>query len=428
VASSPFFPVALRLDDHGDVTRRRFLHTVAAGSTAFAGLGWLGTPAAAHELRRQGKACILLWMAGGPSQFETFDPKPGAPTQGPTKAIATSVPGIHIAEHWPRLAGVLKDVAMIRSMTSSEGNHGRATYLLHTSYAPSGGITHPGIGSQVAAELGAADFDLPSFVSIAGPSVSAGFLGVRYAPLVVSNPNQPPDNLPTPVPGARLQRRLGLLRELEAPQANSGIGPLVRDHHALYEQTARVVLSPRTGAFSLDGEPEKVREQYGRSPFGQGCLMARRLIEAGLPFVEVQSSGWDTHGNELPALKKLIPPVDRGTAALLADLKARGLLERTLVIWMGEFGRMPEINLTAGRDHYPQAFNLFLAGCGIKGGQVLGATDAKGAAVSQRPVTVPDLFCTFCKALGINPRREKDSDVGRPVKIVETGRAVGEIF
>jgi uncharacterized protein (DUF1501 family) len=156
--------------------------------------------------------------------------------------------------------------------------------------------------------------------------------------------------------------------------------------------------------------------------------MARRLIEAGVPFVEVQSSGWDTHGNELPALKKLIPPVDCGTAALLADLKARGLRERTLVIWMGEFGRMPQINLTAGRDHYPHAFSLFLAGCGIKGGKVLGATDAKGVEVVERPVQVPDLFCTFCKALGINPRKEKESDVGRPVKIVETGRAVEEVF
>jgi hypothetical protein len=313
-------------------------------------------------------------------------------------------------------------------MTSLEGNHGRATYLLHTSYAPSGGITHPGIGSQVAAELGEAQSDLPPFVSIAGRSVSQGFLGSRYAPFVVSNPNQPPDNLPTPVPASRLQRRLGLLHELEAPQANGGIGPLMREHEGLYEQTARMVLSARTAAFSLEREPEAMRDLYGRSPFGQGCLMARRLIETGVPFVEVHSSGWDTHSNELPALKKLIPAVDRGTAALLADLKARGLLERTLVVWMGEFGRMPQVNLTAGRDHYPQAFNLFLAGCGVKAGMVLGKTDANGVEVIERPVTVPDLFCTICEALGIDARKERDSDVGRPVKIVETGRTVREVL
>jgi uncharacterized protein (DUF1501 family) len=418
----------MRVDSAGTVTRRRFLQTLA-GSSALAGLHWMGSPASvAEELRRQGKAVILLWMAGGPSQFETLDPKPGAPNQGPTKSIATSVPGTRIAEHWPRLAGAMKEAAVIRSMTSSEGNHGRATYLLHTSYPPSGGITHPGIGSQVAAELGQSAFDLPPFVSISGPSVSSGFLGVKYSPFVVSNPSQPPDNLPSPVPRGRLQRRLGLLREMEATAGNSAMAPLIRDHQALYDQTARMVLSPRTAAFSLAGEPEKIRDFYGRSPFGQGCLMARRLIEAGVSFVEVQSSGWDTHGNELPALKKLIPPVDRGTAALLADLKARGLLERTLVIWMGEFGRTPQINLTAGRDHYPQAFSLFLSGCGIKGGLVLGATDARGAEVIERPVLVADLFCTFCKALGINPRKEKDSDVGRPVKIVETGRAITEVF
>jgi uncharacterized protein (DUF1501 family) len=418
----PSDAASIHIDSRGTVTRRRFL-TLLAGGSALSAL-----PAVAREARRQGKAVILLWMAGGPSQFETFDPKPGAKTQGPTKAIATSVSGIRIAEHWPRVAARMKDLAIIRSMTSSEGNHGRATYLLHTSYAPSGGITHPGIGSQVAQELGVADFDLPPFVSISGQSVSQGFLGVKYAPFVVTNPNQPPDNLPSPVAGARLQRRLDLLGELEATQAGSGLAPLMRDHKALYEQTARMVLSPRTAAFSLDREPEPIRELYGRSPFGQGCLMARRLIEAGVPFVEVQSSGWDTHGNELPSLKKLIPPVDQGTAALLADLRTRGLLERTLVIWMGEFGRTPEVNLSAGREHYPQAFNLFLAGCGVKGGRVLGSTDANGVEVVERPVTVPDLFCTFCKALGIDPRREKDSDVGRPIKIVEKGQPVGELF
>jgi hypothetical protein len=411
------------------VSRRGFLRGVAGGGAALAGLS-LGERLGLHaaELRKQGRACILLWMAGGPSQFETFDPKPGAETQGPTRAIPTSVPGIRIAEHWPRTAAAMKELALLRSLTSKEGNHGRATYLLHTSYAPSGGIVHPGFGSQVAHELGRADFDLPHVVSIAGPSVGPSFLGVRYAPFVVTDPNLPPDNLPTPVGGDRLRRRLELMKEMEAPLARGPARPLVRDHQALYEQTARLVLSPRAKAFRLDDEPDRVRDNYGRSAFGQGCLMARRLVEAGVTFVEVQSSGWDTHGNELPALKKLIPPVDRGTAALLADLKDRGLLERTLVIWMGEFGRTPRINLTAGRDHYPQAFNAALAGLGVRGGQVIGATDRLGVEVVERPITVPDLFCTFCHALDIEPRKEKDSNVGRPLKIVEFGRTVKEVF
>src|SRR5262249_24815619 len=368
------------------------------------------------------------WMSGGPSQFETLDPKPGAETQGPTKAIPTSVPGIQIAEHWPRTATVMKDLAVVRSMTSKEGNHGRATYLLHTSYPPSGGIVHPGFGSIVAQQLGDEEFELPHFVSISGASVGPSFLGVRYAPFVVTNPNQQPDNLALPVRKDRLNRRLGLMKELEAPLARSGAAPLVKDHRTLYDQTAQLALSPRTAAFDLEQEPARMRDAYGRSAFGQGCLMARRLIEAGVTFVEVQSGGWDTHGTELPTLKKLIPPVDQGTAALMADLKARGLLEKTLVVWMGEFGRTPRINLTAGLDHYPQAFNVALAGAGVRGGQVIGATDKDGMEVAERPVSVPDLFCTFCKALGINPRKENESNVGRPLPIVETGKAVNELF
>jgi uncharacterized protein (DUF1501 family) len=408
------------------LSRRRFLR-LAAGS-AFA-LGWPGRLAArADELKKQNRACILLWMAGGPSQFETLDPKPGAPTQGPTTAIRTAVPGIHVAEHMPRVAGVMNELAFIRSMTSAEGNHGRATYLLHTSFPPSGGIVHPGFGSLVAQQLGPAEFDLPLAVSISGQTVGPSFLGIKYSPFVVTDPNQSPDNLRVPVSSERLDRRLGLMKELEGPLSRTGAAPLVREHQTLYDQTARMALTPRVAAFDLAREPAAVRDRYGRSAFGQGCLMARRLVEAGVPFVEVQSPGWDTHGNELPTLKRLIPPVDHATAALVSDLKDRGLLERTLVIWMGEFGRQPRINLTAGRDHFPHAFSLALAGSGVRGGRVIGATNADGSEVADRPVTVPDLFCTFCKALGIDPRFENQSNVGRPLPVVEGGRAVKEVF
>src|SRR5438067_5950162 len=184
------------------LSRRNFFRLTAGGLAGFSMGAHLA--ARADELRKQNRACILLWMAGGPSQFETLDPKPGADNQGPTRAIATPVPGIHIAEHWPHTAGMMRDLALLRSLTSKEGNHGRATYLLHTSYAPTGGVVHPGFGSQVAQELGAADFDLPHFVSISGASIGPSFLGVRYAPFVITDPTQPPDNLLTPVPGARL--------------------------------------------------------------------------------------------------------------------------------------------------------------------------------------------------------------------------------
>ncbi|MBM4071028.1 MAG: DUF1501 domain-containing protein [Planctomycetes bacterium] len=406
------------------LTRRGFIGMAAgAGFSLFDQLRLHG-----DELRRQGKSCILLWMAGGPSQFETFDPKPGAETQGPTRAMPTATPGIAIAEHWRQVARVTGDLAVIRSMTSREGNHGRATYLLHTSYAPSGGVVHPGVGSIVAKELGQADFDLPNFVSIQGASIGPSFLGVQHAPFIVLDPNRAPDNLAAPVPDPRLQRRLGLMRELEQPFAEEGAGAQVRDHQTLYGQTARLVLSPRVRGFDLEREPARVRDHYGRSPFGQGCLMARRLVEEGVPFVEVQSPGWDTHGNELRSLQRLIPPVDQGMAALIGDLRARGLLERTLVIWMGEFGRTPRVNVNAGRDHFPQAFNLALAGCGVRGGQVIGATNRAGTEVADRPVSVPDLFVTIYRALGINSRRENQSNVGRPLRLVEGGNAVGELW
>jgi len=410
----------------GLVSRRGFLRWLGAGTLGLSLFDRLTL--FADEVRRQQRSCILLWMAGGPSQFETFDPKPGAETQGPTRAMATATPGIQIAEHWTRVARATDDLAVIRSMTSREGNHGRATYLLHTSYPPSGGIVHPGIGSLVARALGQANFDLPNFVSIQGPSVGPSFLGVQHAPFVVNDPNRPPDNLTTPVSDRRMGRRLDLMRELEQPFAESGAGVQVRDHQTLYGQTSRFVLSPRVRSFNLDDEPARLRDAYGRSGFGQGCLMARRLVEAGVPFVEVQSSGWDTHGNELESLRRLIPPVDQGTAALLADLKERGLLERTLVIWMGEFGRMPRINLSAGRDHFPQAFNIALAGAGIKGGQVIGATNRLGTDIALRPVSVQDLFVTFYRCLGIDPRHENQSNVGRPLPLVEGGHVVHELL
>src|SRR6516165_296690 len=250
--------IDVRMNHDGALSRRGFLRWVGAGAV---GLTWLDyLTLHAEELRKNHRACILLWMAGGPSQFETLDPKPGAPTQGPTKAIATAVPSIQIAEHMPRMAGMMKDLALIRSMTSREGNHGRATYLLHTSYPPSGGIIHPGFGALVAQQLGEADFDLPHFVSISGQSIGPSFLGVRYAPFVVTNPNQPPDNLAVPVSKDRLNRRLDLMKEIEAPLARTGAAQLVQDHRSLYDQTAQMALSPRTRAFDLDREPERTRD------------------------------------------------------------------------------------------------------------------------------------------------------------------------
>ena len=424
--------VQVQTSRDGVVSRRTFLRGVAAG----AGLGLVGFKDAltlhADELRKRGMACILLFMRGGPSQLETFDPKPGHKNGGPTKAINTAAPGIQIAENWPTVAKVMKDIALIRSMTNREGEHQRASYQLHTGYAPAGGIKHPSFGALVAAELGPQEFDLPHFVSIGNrfTTIGSSFLGMRYAPFVVPNATQMPGNstLPGGIDERRFGRRVGLLKDLEEDFAQSGGGRLVEDHRNVYASASRMVLSPRLKAFDVGQEKEAVRDRYGRSPFGQGCLLARRLVEAGVTFVEVDSNGWDTHQDNFNRVKTLSSTVDPAFAALVGDLRQRGLLDKTLVIWMGEFGRTPRINANTGRDHFPRTFSVALAGGGIKGGQVIGASSEDGTSVKERPVTVPDLFCTFCRALKINPRKENLSSEGRPLKIVDGGKPVSELF
>jgi hypothetical protein len=343
--------------------------------------------------------------------------------------IATSVPGIAIAQGWECTARVMKDVALVRSLTNREGNHQRASYQLHTGYLPTSTLKHPGFGSNVAAELGDPEFDLPCAVTIGGPTQGAGFLAKSYEPFLIQNPERPPTNASPRVAAGRFQRRLELLDSLEAVGfARSGGADLVRDHEALYRQTSNMVLSPRMTAFDLEQEESTLRDSYGRTPFGQGCLLARRLIETGVSFVEVRSNGWDTHQDNANRVKALAGAVDPGLAALIADLKQCGLLESTLVIWMGEFGRTPRINRDAGRDHFPKASNVALAGAGVRGGQVIGATSPDGSEIVERPVSVNDLLHTFCSALGIAPSKENMTTVGRPIKIVDGGAKIPELL
>jgi hypothetical protein len=417
----------------GVVSRRGFLRTVGVGGAGLGLLGWRDAVALhAGELRRQGRACILLFMHGGPSQFETFDPKPGTATGGPTQAIDTAAPGVRIAEGWTGLAGQMGDVALIRSLTNREGEHARAVYQLHTGYAPGGAVRHPSLGATASRALAPRDGDLPAFVSVGGRAagIGAGFLGAAYAPFVVNDPNRLPANVAVPgfVGGDRFGRRLDLMRDLEQDFAEAGGRARVEQHGTLYDRAARLVRSPRLRAFDLAQERDAVRDRYGRTAFGQGCLLARRLVEEGVTFVEVEAAGWDTHQDNFAQTRALVGQVDPAFAALVGDLRERGLLERTLVIWMGEFGRTPRINPNNGRDHFPRAFSAALAGGGVRGGRVVGATSATGTEVARRPVTVPDLFCTFCHALGINPRRENLTPVGRPVRIVDGGQPVRELF
>jgi uncharacterized protein (DUF1501 family) len=408
------------------------LRGISAASIAAGTLSWreLVTLEAA-ELQKRGKACILLWMQGGPSHFETFSPKPGHPNGGETKAISSSVPGIEVSENFPRMAQAMQHAAIVRSMTSKEGSHPRATYLMHTGYLPTASVKYPAFGSIVAQQVPHEGLDLPAFVRIGGNTRDGGgggLLGVEYDPFLMPVAGKLPTNTGLPTQVSRYERRLDLLGRLESDYAESGAKQEVSEHQKLYQKASRMILSSQMKAFDLDQEPAAMKEAYGSSQFGQSCLLARRLVETGIPCIEIVLNGWDTHLDNFSRVRELAGQVDGPFAFLLEDLKQRGMLDSTLVVWMGEFGRTPKINPRGGRDHYPRAFNLVMAGGGVRGGQVIGKTDEAGADVADRPVSVADLLQTFCKSLQINPSIENIASNGRPIKIVDGGQPINELF
>lgn len=414
------------------MNRRDFLRHVSVVGLSTAAMNWTDViSASADELRSREMACILLWMQGGPSQFETFSPLANHENGGETKSIDTSVAGIQIAEHMPHCAKVMDQLAIIRSMTSKEGNHQRATYLLHHGYLPMGGVQFPNFGANVADQIGDAAAELPSYVRIGNRLSNAGgggFLGVQYDPLVLRNANRPPDNSVLLTSRERLQSRLQLLDSLQNGFEQEAGAQVVADHRQLLRQASEMILSPGMEAFDLSLEAQSARDAYGEGNFADGCLLARRLVEQGVTFVEVVSNGWDTHQDNFERTAGLAGQIDQPMAALVADLKARGMLEKTLVVWMGEFGRTPRINARAGRDHFPRAFNAVVAGGGVRGGQVVGSINAAGTEVVERPVTVQDLFRTVYHALGIDADHENYSRIGRPIKLVDGGTVVEELL
>jgi len=413
------------LDRHGMVSRRRFLHM---GSAALAGSGLLGSMSAhAAQLKKQNRSCVLVWLSGGPSQMETWDPKPGTTNGGQTKAIRTAAGGVQIAQYWPKLARQMKNIAVIRTMTNKEGAHARATYHLHTGRRPTGVLKFPNFGSVVAAQLGDPDADIPNFVSI-GNTISSGFLGVQTAPFVVRRAGQLPDNAALSIAQRRLRQRLAMLAQQDDDFARAGASELATEHQALYKQASRMMLSPKLKAFQLTGESAATKAAYGPSQFGQGMLVARRLVEAGVPFIEVRRGGWDNHRKLYTALPRNAAMVDQGLSQLIADLKQRGRLDRTLIVCIGEFGRTPKLNKTGGRDHWPKNFGLLMAGAGVRGGQAIGKTADDGMSVVDRPLVVEDMFQTMCHAMKIDPETQMVTPIGRPLKIVDGGTVIRDVF
>jgi hypothetical protein len=423
---------------------RRSLLASGAGAALWAGVSLpLGARRASAALAvgpapgaPRARACILLYMEGGPSQLDTFDPKPGRPTGGPFKAIETSVSGIRVSEHLPKLARQAKRLCLLRSLTSKEGNHERARHLMHTGYPPQGGVDHPAFGSIVAEARMSCDdgpgcaHDLPGYVAVNGPGEDAGFLGAALSPFPVLKPDKPTRNLTLAkgIDEARFGARLGLWRTLQEGFAAEHPGSLVSGQRAVGEQAVALMHAKGAAAFDVSVEPEAVRKAYGDSPFGAGCLMARRLVAEGVPFVEVLLKGWDTHENNFPRVKELSATLDQAMSALLDDLAARGLLDSTLVLWMGDFGRTPIINDRGGRDHFPAASTVVLAGGGVRGGQVIGATSPDGDGVIDRPVTVPDLYRSLAWAMRLDADKTRFAPSGRPIKTVDGGTIIPGLF
>lgn len=443
--------------DRNGFSRRDWLQLSVAGAFGLSTSGWF--PAFAEEAAanpRRARSCILLWMNGGPSQMDTFDLKPGEQTGGTFKPIDTAAPGVRISEHLPKLAEMAQHLAIIRSMTTTEGDHSRASYAVRTGYRQQAPIQYPALGALLGKELGSTVAELPGYVSVAPFSAfspgaySPGFLGPKYAPLVVGA--QLAFNVPTFSPSQLQVRNLAVAEGVTAAQAESRLALLgslnegfnssrpgvpTNSHRSAYEQAVRMMNSSAARAFRLEEEPAALRSRYGDNVFGHGCLLARRLVEQGVPFIEVSLNGypganglgWDTHQNNFESVQKLSQVLDPAWATLIADLKDRGLLDSTLIVWMGEFGRTPQINAQKGRDHFPKAWSTVLAGGGIRGGQWVGSTNNIGTEVASRPVSSPDLMATICQALGLDPRRQNISNIGRPIRLADPdGKPIQEVL
>ena len=435
--------------------RRTWMKSAAAGVCTVSASGWL--PAFANKVvndPNRRRHCIVLWMGGGPSQMDTFDLKPNHKNGGEFKEIATNVPGIRISEHLPQLAKHADKLAIVRSLSTKEGDHTRGTHLMQTGQPPMGAVNYPSMGAVFARELGKASDALPNFISVgqgrmfSDSSTGSGFLGPRYSPLRVTGsggqfqrpgseaepdaaPNFAGMNIPGLKPPAeidaeRLSRRLELLKLHQQSFIGHHVSPAALAHKTVYEGAVQLMNGDSAAAFDLSKEPEKLRREYGEGVFGQGCLLARRLVEHGAAFVEVNldssttaSVGWDTHSNIFESVKSLSEELDSGWATLMRDLEDRGLLESTTILWMGEFGRTPNINSQGGRDHFPAAWTCVLGGGGIAGGQAYGRTSEDGVRVEENKCGVGNVLATLCTALGVDPESQHDTNTGRPVALVD---------
>lgn len=420
-----------RLATPNGMSRRHFMSHMAGATTLLGSSLSLGHSLRVHAdtLKANRKACILLWMGGGPSSMDIWDLKPGTDNGGPFKPISTSG-DVQISEHMPMMAKQMHHMAIIRSMSTREADHNRGRYYMHTGYVPDPNVDYPSYGAVIAHELMSQrpELAIPPFVSVGGASEGPGFLGMSWAPLNVSS-NGRIRNLDSSLGKERIGQRQIALKAIEDGFIGQRRGNLAEDHRKVLGKTYDLLGSEQMKAYEVDKEPQEVKDKYGVNGFGQGCLLARRLVEAGVPFVEVDLGGWDNHQGIFRTLENdRLPVLDKAMAALTEDLEQRGLLKDTMIVWMGEFSRTPRINADAGRDHWARAWSVVVGGGGIKGGQAVGATNADGTEVVGEPYSSEDLMASVCQGLGISLETTFTSRNGRPMKIANSGKIIKELF
>jgi hypothetical protein len=412
------------------MNRRHFIrHLAGASALAGSALAMGNTLRAnAAELKKNNKSAILLWMSGGPSTMDIWDLKPGASTGGQFRPISTNG-DVQICEHLPLMAQNMDKCSIIRNMSTREADHTRGTYYMHTGYVPNPNIKHPSYGSVISHELAGSrpDLEIPPFVSVGGASEGPGFLGMTWAPFSVNSNGQVRD-LDMGLPPDRLAQRMEALRLMETGFINDNRGLAASEHAKVIGKTLKLMTSDQMTAFKVAQEPDDVQERYGRNNFGRGCLMARRLVESGVPFVEVNLGGWDNHQNIFPTLEGKLPVLDQGMSALFEDLDQRGILEDTAVIWMGEFSRTPSINGNAGRDHWARSWSAVAGGAGMNSGIAVGKTNEDGTRVDGHSYSSEDLMASICRSLGISLETTFTSQSGRPMKIANSGKIIKELF
>ena len=413
------------------MNRRHFMRHMA-GASALAGSALaMGQTlhANATTLKKNRKAAILLWMGGGPSTMDIWDLKPGANTGGPFKPISTNG-DVQICEHMPMMAQNMDKMSIVRNMSTREADHMRGRYYMHTGFVPNPNVKHPSYGSVIAHELADTrpDLEIPPFVAVGGNSEGPGFLGMAWAPFSV-NSNGQVRNLDMGITPDRLTQRMQALRMMETGFIDENRGLSSNEHAKVLGKTLSLMTSQQMDAFKVSQEPQEVQDRYGNTNFGRGCLMARRLVETGVPFVEVSLGGWDNHQNIFPTLQNnKLPELDRGMSALLEDLAAREMLDDVAVIWMGEFSRTPRINGNAGRDHWARSWSAVVGGAGMKSGIAVGQTNEDGTRVEGNSYSSEDLMATVCRSLGISLDTTFTSLNGRPMKIANGGKVISELF